>query len=315
MIDTLNDIVVAGGVETQPPSGTDAENSLEMGGSDSELQIPDSWGPGIRELLNQTSDINSKKALYDRAKDLEGRYDKRNSEFATERKTFESQRDEWRRSRAEVEAWDGWLKSISAAERDAIRKNYGSEADYIKHLHNLDRMAESNLEEFAANILRGMGIDVENFAEKIPQLLGGAAGARVDMDAKYREFEQKTEERIKAEFNKRQAEQEYSEFINSKNPDGSPMFPHFDNPEIKKEMGGLIKVEAYQNLSLPALYDMAIKIKGLASMETEAIKTAAAEVERKKSAAGIPEKTNIPGDAKKRETSTEFLMRNLKNIT
>ena len=296
MEDTQNEQVEPSEVETTETVNGN-EPQTETAPAEEEIIVPDNWEPALKDFIGGINDTAGKRAVVDKITNFEKGYQKKFQDLAEERKAYEADKKTFDENRALFDSYSGVEKGLDPEMKPQIMAQYGSVANYMNALHQMDVMASRDPVRFLQNYCANNGISAENLA----QILSGD-GYRQAQASMYQQQRTNDQEALKAQIVKeleaKQQEKAYEQqviaFASAKNENGEALHPLLADESFVSDMENLQK--AFPNKSLDELYQMAVNLRPelrQKAIDEEAKKlTEAKEVLKAKSAVGV--KPQVP---------------------
>ena len=276
---------------------TVAENETQQ---DEQIAIPDNWDQELKDFIGGINDNAGKRAIVDKVTNLERGYHDKYQTLAKERQAYEADKKAFDENRALFDSYSSVEKGLDPELKPQIMAQYGSVANYMNALHQMDIVASRDPVRFLQNYCANNGISAENLA----QILSGD-GYRQAQDSVYQQQRTNDQEALKAQIMKeieaKQQEQVYKQqvldFYNAKNESGESLHPLLNDESFVKDMESL--QQAFPNKTLDELYQMASNLRPelrQQAIDDEAKKLVdAKEVEKAKSAVGVKPKVPTHG--------------------
>jgi hypothetical protein len=295
MEDTQNEQVVPSEVETDE-TVTESETQ-EAKPAEEQIVIPDNWDQGLKDFIGGINDNAGKRAIVDKVTNLERGYNDKYQNLAKERQAYESEKKAFDENRALFDSYSAVDKGLDPEMKPQIIAQYGSVANYMNALHQMDIVASRDPVRFLQNYCANNGISAENLA----QILSGE-GYRQAQANVYQQQRTNDQEALKAqimrELEAKQQQEAYKNqvlaFVQAKDANGQDLHPLMSDQSFVSDMERL--QGAFPDKSLEDLYQMAVNMRPdlrQKAIDDEAKKiTEAKEVEKAKSAVGV--KPQIP---------------------
>lgn len=287
---------------------TVAENETQQ---DEQIAIPDNWDQELKDFIGGINDNAGKRAIVDKVTNLERGYHDKYQTLAKERQAYEADKKAFDENRALFDSYSSVEKGLDPELKPQIMAQYGSVANYMNALHQMDIVASRDPVRFLQNYCANNGISAENLA----QILSGD-GYKQAQDSVYQQQRTNDQEALKAQIMKeieaKQQEQVYKQqvldFYNAKNESGESLHPLLNDESFVKDMESL--QQAFPNKTLDELYQMASNLRPdlrQQAIDDEAKKLVdAKEVEKAKSAVGV--KPKVPTHGAKPEKSWQQVL-------
>lgn len=263
--------------------GASVGDSVSTGEAD-EIKIPDSWETDIKDFLGSIQDLNGKKAIFNKIKNLDTGYQKKYSEVAEMRKTLEADRKSFDSDRQFLANYRD-LEKAFGDNLSKIYAQYGSVPAYINNLYQMDLMASQDPYKFIVDFCDKVGVDS---VEKLASLLNGNQGQQIRQVRDIQNLENKMNQQFEQRLNEERERAKVEAMVESFAKDHE----HFE--KLRPMMAKLSN--AMPDKGLQELYDMAISLDPelvalkQAKAEAERAKVEQAEVEKAKQAIGISAK-------------------------
>lgn len=263
--------------------GASVGDSVSAGEAD-EIKIPDSWETDIKDFLGSIQDLNGKKAIFNKIKNLDTGYQKKYSEVAEMRKTLEADRKSFDDDRQFLANYRD-LEKAFGDNLSKIYAQYGSVPAYINNLYQMDLLASQDPYKFIVDFCDKVGIDS---VEKLAQLLNGNQGQQIRQVRDIQNLETKMNQQFEQRLNEERERAKVEAMVETFAKDHE----YFD--KLRPMMAKLSTAMPDKNLQ--ELYDMALNLDPellalkQAQAEAERQKAAQAEVEKAKQAVGISAK-------------------------
>ena len=295
MEDTQNEQVEPSEVETDE-TVTESETQ-EAEPVEEQIVIPDNWDQGLKDFIGGINDTAGKRAIVDKVTNLERGYNDKYQNLAKERQAYETEKKAFDENRALFDSYSAVDKGLDPEMKPQIIAQYGSVANYMNALHQMDIVASRDPVRFLQNYCANNGISAENLAE----ILQGQ-GYRQAQESVYQQQRTNDQEALKAQIMKeleaKQKEQMYQQqvlaFAQAKDENGNALHPLLNDQSFVADMEKLQSV--FSDKSLDELYKMAENLRPdlrQKAIDEEARKlTEAKEVEKAKSAVGV--KPQVP---------------------
>ena len=283
--------------QVQPSEAETTETVEASEPQQEEIVIPDNWETEIKDFIGGINDTAGKRAVVDKITNFEKGYQKKFQDLAEERKVYEADKKAFDENRALFDSYSGVEKQLDPELKPQIMARYGSVANYMNALHQMDIVASKDPVRFLQNYCANNGITPENLI----QVLQGD-GYKQAQDTVYQQQRTNDQEALKAQIMKeieaKQQEKAYEQqviaFAQAKNENGEELHPLLADASFVQDMEKL--QSAFPDKSLEDLYQMAVNLRPdlrQKAIDDEAKKlTEAKEVEKAKSAVGV--KPQVP---------------------
>jgi hypothetical protein len=215
-----------------------------------ELNIPEDWEAPLKEFITGIEDKGAQKAFFDKFVNFDSGYKKKFEDVANQRKEVDELRKSFDGDKALFDGYRSFENSIDQSHKAEILGRYGSVQNYMSALHQMDIAASSNPAQFLINYCNNLGITREN----LEHVLSGSAYQEARQQHSNKNFESEILNKVRQEFEEREAQKEVQAFYAAKDASGNAMYPHFET--LREEMSHLSDV--YPNDNLPQLYEKAL---------------------------------------------------------
>ena len=308
MEDTQNEQVQPSEVDT---TETVEQTEPQTEQVEEEIVVPDNWEPELKDFIGGINDTAGKRAVVDKLTNFEKGYQKKFQDLAEERKVYEADKKTFDENRALFDSYSAVEKQLDPELKPQIMAQYGSVANYMNALHQMDVVASKDPVRFLQNYCANNGISADNLAE----ILQGQ-GYRQAQESVYQQQRTNDQEALKAQIMKeleaKQQQEAYKNqvlaFAQAKDENGNDLHPLLADQSFVADMEKLQSV--FSDKSLEDLYQMAVNMRPdlrQKAIDDEARKlTEAKEVEKAKSAVGV--KPQVPTHGAKPDKSWQQVL-------